>query len=153
MNDAASRSATAGLVIAVLTAGALGAGCRQVSPPPDPANELPFGVVDTPRNGELVGRTVDVAGWAMDDSAIAVVHVYVDAKYQTSAPLTLPRPDVSKANQTYVRADSKTPDVHGWQAWVDLGENPGPHTIRAQAVDDRGATRDLGAVTVTLIGR
>lgn len=122
-------------------------------PAPDPANELPFGVVDTPKNGDLVGRVVDVIGWAMDDSAVAVVHVYVDGKYQTAAPLTISRPDVSKASPKYARIDSKDPDVHGWQASVDLGEKAGAHTILVQAVDDRGATRDLGAVTVTVIGR
>ena len=33
-------------------------------------------------------------------------------------------------------------------ATVELGETPGAYTILAQAVEDEGATRDIGVVTV-----
>ena len=136
----------------MLTCALLAGGCRGERVP-SRNNELPFGVVDLPKHGELVGRTVDVVGWAMDDSAVAVVHAYVDGKYNASAHLTIVRPDVSKANPKYTRRDPSMTDIHGWRMTVDLGEKPGFHTILVQAVDDEGATRDLGSVMVTLIGR
>jgi hypothetical protein len=127
--------------------------CSPERATPSRTNELPFGAVDIPKNGEVVGRTLDVLGWAADDSGIAVVHVYVDGKFNAAAHLTITRPDVSKAFPKYTRHDPALANVHGWQTVVDLGEKPGPHTILAQAVDDEGATRDLGSVVVTLVGR
>lgn len=128
------------------------AGCSERASHPDPNNELPFGVIDSPRSGQVVGRTVEVAGWALDDSRVGVVNVYVDGKFKASGQLTIARPDVSKALPKYARRE-ENPDLHGWHTTVDLGETPGTHTILAQAVDDRGATRDIGSLTVDLIGR
>jgi hypothetical protein len=124
------------------------AGCRQ-KPPRDPDNELPFGSVDLPKNGQRVGREVDVSGWAADDSAVASIDIYVDGRYERSSFVSIPRPDVAKAFPKYVKPGGSP----GWQCSVDLGERPGAHAILAQAVDTLGATRDLGSVTVQLIGR
>jgi hypothetical protein len=43
-------------------------------------------------------------------------------------------------------------DVHGWTVTVPLGADTpaGPHTILVQAVDNQGATRDIGTSTVEL---
>ena len=151
-----AQSACAGrIVAAVLLVFAVAAGgCRRpaTSGPevtPDPSNELPFGVVDQPRNGDTVGRVVDVIGWALDDSLVRDVRVSVDGTYQASARLTIRRPDVANAYPKYPASRSNT----GWQATVDLGETAGRHTITAGAVDDRGATRDIGQVVVLLIDR
>ncbi len=132
---------------------ALAAGCSGRANRPDPGNELPFGVVDAPHGGQTVGRTVEVAGWALDDVRVDVVNIYVDGRFRGPARLTIRRPDVSKAFSKYIKPGATDADVHGWNASVDLGDVPGPHTIIAQAVDDRGATRDIGSATVTLIGR
>lgn len=136
--------------VAVVLSCAAGVGaCGARNPSPDPDNELPFGAVATPRHNDTVGRMVDVAGWSADDSAVRVVRVYVDGKYKVSVQPNIPRPDVADKFPTYAASGPN----YGWQAVVDLGEEPGAHIIIAQAEDDRGATRDLGSVTVNLIGR
>lgn len=116
---------------------------------PDPNNELPFGFIDFPRNGETVGRMVTVTGWALDEKGISTVRLYVNARYRMSAALTVRRPDVSKAFPNYDPRE----DLHGWHVELDLGEEPGRREILVQAVDKDGATRDLGQVSVTIVSR
>ncbi len=105
--------------------------------------------MDAPRNNEIVGREVDVSGWAVDDAGVAEVRIFVDGKQAASTGLTLPRPDVSKVHPTYATRG----DVHGWQATVDLGEAETTHSIQVRVVDNQGATRDIGSVVVKVIGR
>lgn len=126
------------------------AACRQ-SPAhqPNANNEPPVGFVDSPKNDETVGREVEVSGWALDDRGVAAVRIYVDGQFKARTGLTLLRPDVSKVYPKYATRG----DTHGWRVLVDLGEAATPHTIRAQVVDDEGATRDLGPAVVTVIGR
>jgi hypothetical protein len=112
-------------------------------------NQPPFGFVDLPKEGETVGRVVDVVGWAIDDSAVASIDVYVDGQFRASTRLRDPRPDVTAAFARYPRHDN----LHGWHTEVELGEAPGPHRILIRATDDEGMTRDLGVLTVQLIGR
>ena len=113
---------------------------------PDPRNELPQGVVDVPAQGATVLRSTFVSGWAIDDSGVRSVRVYIDGKYVTDARTGLERPDVSKAHPRYARGS----DAHGWGVQVDFGDLTGAHTLLAQAIDDGGATRDLGSVSVNV---
>jgi hypothetical protein len=114
--------------------------------PIDPANELPFGNVDVPKPSETVpSAKVSVAGWALDDSAVAQIRVYVDGRFKGVTTLGVARPDVAQAYPRY----SSRGNVCGWTLVVDAG-TPGPHKILAQAVDDFGATRDLGAIDITV---
>jgi hypothetical protein len=53
----------------------------------------------------------------------------------------------------YVHRNSDASDRHGWRAVIDLGEQAGLHTILVQAFDDEAASRDVGSVVVSLIGR
>jgi hypothetical protein len=132
------------VLLAVPAAGA----CHRV-PSARSKNEPPFGVVDGPPNGAIVGREVEFSGWALDDSRVAEVKIYVDGHYQKSAKLKIPRPDVTSAYPRYPASGN----IHGWWELVDLGERGGAHTLRAEAVDDRGAASDIGSVTITLIDR
>jgi hypothetical protein len=133
------RTAMTTVLVAVLSA------C--VDPPPDPANELPIGVVDTPAAGEVLrpGPTM-VGGWAADDTGILEVRIYFDGRFVTRATPTVARPDVAKALPKYAR----TGDLYGWNVAVDFAATPGAHTILAQAVDRSGATRDIGVIPVTV---
>jgi len=112
--------------------------------PPDPSNQLPFGTLDAPAANATVPREVTVSGWAMDDTGVEGVRVYVDGHFIQSTTLTVDRADVSAAVPAYARQS----DRHGWTVTIGLG--PGTHTILAQAVDRAGATRDLGSVSVTV---
>lgn len=116
-------------------------------------NDRPFGFVDRPRPGERVGRMVDVAGWALDDTSVSKVEIFVDDRLEGSFELTTPRPDVSAAYPQFDRVSAARAHRHGWAATVDLGAVPGPHAIRVRAFDERGAARDLATVAVELIGR
>lgn len=116
---------------------------------PDAANELPFGVIDVPVTGATVARVSRIAGWALDDSRVVRVDLYVNGHFSGSTSAVLPRPDVAKAFPAYERQALAS----SWEIAVDLGEGSAPRTLLAQAVDDRGATRDIGVVTLTVIGR
>jgi hypothetical protein len=134
----------------IVLLGSLVAACHQ-SPPAShhTSKDLPSGNLDVPRNDEIVGREVELSGWAVDDSVVEEVRIYIDGQYKASTRLTLPRPDVSKAYPPY----AKPGDLHGWRALVDLGEAETRHTILIRAVDDQGVARDIASVVVQVIGR
>jgi hypothetical protein len=102
-------------------------------------NTLPFGVVDVPRAQAVVAAMFTVGGWALDEEGIEVVHIYIDGKYKASSRLVVERPDVSKAYPAYARQG----DRHGWNTTVTVG-TPGTHKLTVQAIDVKGATRDIG---------
>jgi Bacterial Ig domain len=111
---------------------------------PDPANQLPFGVLDAPAANAVVARQFRVSGWAVDDTGVTAVRLYIDGHYAGTTTLTIDRPDVSAAVPTLAHGGNR----HGWQ--INLIAEPGAHNILAQAVDKAGATRDLGSVPVTV---
>jgi len=114
---------------------------------PNRTNELPFGRVDLPKADTVVtdGR-VSVSGWAVDDSAVKKVRVYVDSHFYATVELTIPRNDLLGPLTKYMHGTN----LHGWSADVRVGRSPGAHSILVQAEDDQGATRDLGTVSVTV---
>ena len=121
------------------------AGCRRQSNRAlDPANELPFGTVDTPANGQHVGGEVNFGGWAMDDRGIREIRIYVDGHFVNLGQLGVERADVSKAFPQYVHGNHQ----HGWGIPIDF-TSPGAHKVVVQAVDIDGATRDIGVLDIT----
>jgi hypothetical protein len=106
-------------------------------------------MVGWPLTGATVGREVELTGWALDDSRVVEVKIFVNGERKASATLTIKRPDVTKLYPKYSVPD----DIHGWWALVDLGEQGGGREILVQAVDDQGATRDIGSVSVRVIER
>ncbi len=136
----------AALLLALVAAAQCG---REDKPDPalDPANELPFGRVDAPVEGAQVTAQTTVGGWAMDDTGIREVRLYIDGRYVASVQLNTNRPDVRKAYAQFARGT----DMHGWTATVQF-DTPGPHALLAQAVDTSGATRDIGSITVVVQG-
>jgi len=131
----------------IVAAGAVAALSSCVDPPPDPANELPIGVVDTPAPGEVLrpGPTL-VGGWAVDDGRVVEIRVYFDGRFAARTALTVARPDVAKALPKYAQRG----DLYGWNVLVDFAATAGAHTILAQAVDSSGATRDIGVIPITV---
>jgi len=133
------------IIVTVVIGIAFSTACAERAKNPD--NELPFGVVDTPKPDAVLtpGKTL-VGGWALDDSGVAEIRIYLDGHFKTSVRLSVPRPDVAKEMPRYARRG----DIYGWNVETDFGMSPGPHTILAQAVDDSGATRDIGVIPVTV---
>jgi N-acetylmuramoyl-L-alanine amidase len=113
---------------------------------PDPQNELPIGYLDSPANGAVVPRQFRFAGWALDDSRVVRVDIYVDGRFRASATPTVARPDVLKAYPQYAKSTAVT----GWEVTVDLGEGAGGRAVLVQAVDDKGATRDIGSAAISI---
>lgn len=114
----------------------------------DPNNELPFGWMDTPLAGAVVaqGTTLAVGGWALDDSSVKEVRIYLDGRFKARAEFGTPRPDLAGKYAQYLH----NADKHGWKADVAVPASPGPHTLVAQAMDDRGATHDITTISITV---
>ncbi len=118
-------------------------GCRTDSSP----KVLPFGVMDVPRAAETLRGTAQLSGWALSESGIRQVSVYVDRKYAATATLVGSRPDVAKAYAAF----SNHPDS-GWTVQLDTSAfPPGPHELTVQATADDGATRDLATILVNIV--
>ena len=114
----------------------------------DPANELPFGHVDMPVNGAQVGMLSGIGGWAIDDRGVRELRLYVDGHIVNTTRIMIARPDVSRAYPRYARPG----DLFGWSMLLGF-DSPGPHDVVVQAVDSDGATRDIGALTVTALDK
>jgi hypothetical protein len=127
---------------------ACAAGCTSLQTGPDSKNELPFGWVDEPTDGLAVERNVTSHGWALDDNTVSKVHVYLDGHYLAQTTITEVRPDVSKTYPRYAHGN----DTHGWRMAITLPRDVtlGPHKLVFQAVDNQGATRDIGTADVRL---
>ena len=108
---------------------------------------LPFGVVDSPRPGAALRGRSTFRGWALSESEIESVAVYLDRTLAGFATLGVSRPDVQKASPAFPGAAES-----GWQLDFDVtGMKPGPHELEIQARSRQGATRDLGDVAVTVV--
>ena len=93
----------------------------------------------------MLSGTINVAGWAVDDTAVSSVHIYTDGVDRGAATLGVPRPDL--ANE-YPNA----PPNAGFSYLLNttLLAN-GPHTIAARAMDPATHTVTLlKNVTVTV---
>lgn len=137
-----NRAVIAGSMLVLLVSG----GCRgrQTNRALDPSNELPWGHVDTPADGQHVGNEMNFGGWALDDRGIREVRVYIDGHFVNATPLNTDRPDVSKAFPQYAHETH----LHGWTVPVEF-LSAGAHKVLVQAVDTDGATRDIGVFDVT----
>jgi hypothetical protein len=80
----------------------------------------------------------------MDDRGVREIRIYVDGFFATTTPLNTERADVSAA----FPATARGTHLHGWTTSIAF-DSPGAHAIVVQAVDTNGATRDIGALTVT----
>jgi Bacterial Ig domain len=108
--------------------------------------KLPYVSLDTPHTGDTLRGTAYIAGWAAAESGIEFVAVYIDRDLAGFAKLGVGRPDVGKAFP-WLAGSSES----GWRLDLDTSGLPsGRHEILVQARTKQGATRDAGAVTVTI---
>jgi hypothetical protein len=128
------------LVVMLLVLGSVG--CRSGRRP----KVIPFGVMDAPRNGEVLRGTVQLAGWMLADSGIEQVIVFVDHNYAATATIGGSRPDVANAYPAFsTRTDA------GWSASLDTSKFPaGAHEVVVQGRANNGATRDLSSIIVSV---
>ena len=111
-----------------------------------PEQPLPFGYLDLPAEGAMVpaGKPLQVAGWALDDSTVKEVRVYLDNRFKAKTSTNLERPDLAKPYPSYLHGTN----MHGWNVEIDVPNGAGPHTILVQVVDDGGATRDVRPASI-----
>lgn len=114
----------------------------------DPNNELPFGYIDTPAPGQHLPRMFVARGWALDDTGIAAIRLFVDSKFLMPVERRTVRDDLKNTFPDYANRTRR----HGWLATVELPPTlpPGPHVLLVQVTDTGGLTRDLNLVSFVL---
>jgi Bacterial Ig domain len=104
----------------------------------------PFGSVDSPVPKAQLSGAINVAGWALDDVAVAKVDVSVDGVLIGTATYGGSRPDV--ANDL-----PNAPASIGYIFSLDTTKfSNGPHTIQVSATDTSGNVAVFPNVPVTL---
>lgn len=101
--------------------------------------ELPLKLnLDTPSNGAQVAATYRVAGWALGESGIRKVEVFVDDVKQGEARIRLSRPDVYKAYPKYKSKKS------GYEYILNTNSfSPGSHKLKVIATAKNGDKREV----------
>src|SRR5215831_11294463 len=73
-----------------LAAGACGSGTSK------PGGKLPVGFLDSPKPGEIIRGGYHVQGWALAESGIQDVSIFVDRSFLGKATLGQSRPDLTQ---------------------------------------------------------
>jgi Bacterial Ig domain len=111
--------------------------------------KLPLGYIDAPKPGaspSKASNALELSGWALSESGIDSVSVYVDGIYSINATIKIARADVEKAYP-----NMKDAAAGGWWASLPLVSiPPGAHNLTVQIKDGNGAIRDLD-VSVNLL--
>jgi Bacterial Ig domain len=104
----------------------------------------PVTTLDAPIPNQQLSGTFTVAGWAIDESAVAKVDVYVDGTLTGTATYGIPRPDVA---QGWPNASQNV----GFTFALNTATFPnGNHTIQIRATDTTGNVAVLPDVPVTI---
>ncbi|SRR5258708_1995193 len=135
-------------LMAVALLAACAAGCKGDVKPKRQAGDNPpsTGFIDLPAPESVVGPLFTVAGWALDESGVERVRIYLDDQLVATVPVTIMRPDVDRAFSPKVGAG--TP--HGFSTVIDAGSRAGYCTIRAEALDGRGALTQFATTNVKI---
>ena len=101
---------------------------------------LPFGSFNPPQpNAHVKGRLL-AGGWAIHESGIQSVELYMDRQFFMKAEVGVDRPDVRVVYGKNYRPEAIT----GWDALIDVGGfQPGPHELLAKVTAKDGSNRDL----------
>jgi hypothetical protein len=110
------------------------------------SNRLPMGYLDAPKTGETVRATYNVVGWAIDESGIHDVSIYVDRNLAGAAMIGQNRPDLTSGFPK-INDAAKGGFVYSWDT---TKASPGQHELIVQARSNDGATRDVGSVQVNV---
>lgn len=108
--------------------------------------KLPIGFLDSPKPAEIVRGNYQIAGWALSESGIDDVSVFIDRDFAGKATLGHSRPDLAGPFAAFPNAPTGGFEYH----WDTSQAAPGPHELTVQARTHDGSTRDLGTVGVTI---
>jgi hypothetical protein len=136
-----------GIVIGILLSLSVSRCSDQVTPRrqlgPNPAS---IGFIDAPAPEATVEPIFTVVGWAIDESGVQRVRIYLDDELIASVPLTQFRTDVVSAYPTQAR-----PGVpHGFAVVIDAGIQSGYRHVRLEAIDGRGAATQIATTNVKI---
>jgi hypothetical protein len=93
----------------------------------------------------LSGNVI-IGGWAIHESGIRSVEIYVDREFALTANVGLERPDVVKVFPSFGKEM-----ITGWNAMLVTGNfEPGPHDLLARIRAKNGAQHDF-VVPVTIV--
>lgn len=101
------------------------------------AEHPPFGFIDTPKEGDTVAAGSWCFGWALDDSGVARVDVFLDAAAGIQAATGKPFPGVKEAYPTYPDSDKA-----GF-GFAMPSAAPGPHLLTVTITAKDGGKTDL----------
>jgi hypothetical protein len=121
-------------------------GCRPCPQSTGPAGALLepiLGALDKPAPGSTLRETAVVGGWAVAESGVKRIAIYLDGQFVSFETIDGKRPDIAKLYaKTFPDAE-----LSGWTAVLDVSKMAdGEHRMVAQAETNRGATREFGPV-------
>jgi len=106
-------------------------------------------MIEEPVQGSTVAGVGNIRGWALGDSSIESVELYIDGRYIADIPYGGTRNDVGNAYPALPESGESGYSMAF--AWGLLA--PGPHQIRIRALDDLGrAAEASGSFTVNSFG-
>ncbi|HBM81367.1 MAG TPA: hypothetical protein DD426_11140, partial [Clostridiaceae bacterium] len=86
--------------------------------------------IENPSSNSTVKNTVNIIGWALNDSGIKEIDILIDGKKAGQTTANIPRGDVNKAYPGYPGGNNS-----GFKCTLDLSTYAvGKHTIAIQAV-------------------
>lgn len=96
--------------------------------------------IDLPsQNGVIKGDSLYIRGWALNDSGVKEIKVYLDNKYMGNANYGLSRTDVNSAYPGYVNGDKS-----GYEQNIDIKNiEPGNKTITVEVIGIDGTSTKL----------
>ena len=93
--------------------------------------------IDEPSANSTVKGNVKVRGWALNESGIREVKIYVQGKYVGNAALGKSRPDVKNAYPQYINSDKS-----GYEYTINASSlGSGTNTIKVQAIGNDGTSK------------
>jgi hypothetical protein len=119
------------------------AGCGNT----DSKAKLPLGYLDAPKPEETIRGRYQVAGWALAESGIKDVSIYLDRGFIAQAAIGQNRPDLQRPPFSAFPNAGSSGFVYQWDT---RAVTPGSHELLVQARTNDGATRDLGIASVTV---
>jgi hypothetical protein len=137
------RSYLPGILVALLIGGVSSCGKPARQPTEKSSLEPALGAVDVPaRDGTLKHGSVSVGGWAVAESTVQRVALYVDRQFVGYGTMGVNRPDIVKAFPNFPNTATS-----GWNAVIDLSPFPeGDHQMVMQIETKAGNVHDLPAV-------
>jgi hypothetical protein len=102
-----------------------------------------LGSLDAPARGSTLRETGVVGGWAVAESGVKRIAIYLDGQFVSFESVDGKRPDIAKLYaKTFPNAE-----MSGWTAVLDFSKMAdGEHRMVAQVETNRGGLREFGPV-------